>query len=92
MLGQFLCQGAATACSRVYCVVNGDLAVFVVEPAVDVLATLFQNFLTKNDRFRRGVWKKVILWNSAFRANGGSSVVSEVEDARLDTKPPEIAG
>ncbi len=84
MLGQFLCQRAATACSRVHGVVNGDLAVLMVEPAVNVLATLFQDFLTKNNRFRRGVWEKIIFRNGAFRTNGGSSIVSKVEDARLD--------
>ncbi len=85
MLGQFLCQGAATACCRVDSVVDGDLAVLVVEPAVNVLATLFQDLLTKDDRFRRGVWEEVVFRNGAFWTNSGSSIVAQVEDARLDT-------
>lgn len=90
VLGQFLGEGAAPARRRVDRVVDGDLAVFVIQPCVNVLAALFQYLLPENDGRGRGIGEEVVVGDGALGANGGAAVVAEVEDASLDAEPLQV--
>jgi len=89
VLGKLLGQGASTSRGGIDCVIDGDLAVLMVEPAVDVLATPLQDLLAKHDRSRRRVGKEVVFRDIASR-DSGTTVVSQMEDARLDAQPDRV--
>lgn len=87
VLSELLGQRATAAGCWVDGVVDGDLAVFVVQPGVDILAALLQDLLAKNDGCRGGVGKEVVFRDCATGADGGTTVVSKMKDACLDTEP-----
>ncbi len=87
MSREFLGQRASSAGRGVHRVVNGHLSVLVVQPGVNVLATLLQDFLPQNDRRGRRIREEVVFGNRAVVSDRGSAVVTEVEYARLDSEP-----
>lgn len=87
MLSEFLSQGSATSRGGVDSIVDRDLSILMVQPSVDVLTALLKDLLTKNNRLRRGVREEVILGNDTALSNGGTTVITEVEDAGLDSQP-----
>ena len=86
MLGKLPGQGDTAARSRVDGIVDGDLAVLVVQPGIDVLPALLEDLLTEHDRRRRCIWVEIILRHMA-SLSSGSAVVAQVEDPGLDAKP-----
>jgi len=86
MLDKLLGKRTASMRLRIDSVVDGHLAIVMVEPAVNVLAALFHNLLTQHDGAGRGRREKVVLWHNAL-FDSGATVVAEMEDARLDAKP-----
>lgn len=87
VLGELFRKRAATCSGRVHSVVDGNLAILVVEPSIYVLATFFENLLTKHHRRRRRVGEEVVLGNTTARTNRCATIVSEMEDPSLDTEP-----
>lgn len=90
MLREFLGEGSAASSSGVHSIVYGDLTILVVEPGIYVLAALFEDLLAQHDGRRRGVWKEIILWHVAARTNGGTTIISKVEDTSLDSEPGKV--
>lgn len=91
MLSEFLSQGTATSRGGVDSIVDRNLSILMVQPGVDVLTALLKDLLTKNDRLRRGVREEVILGNDTALSNGGTTVITEVEDAGLDSQPEKTS-
>jgi hypothetical protein len=90
MLGELLSQRTAAAGGLVDGVVDGDLSVLVIQPGVDVLATLLENLLAEDDGGGGCVGEEVVLGDDTAGADCGAAVVAKVEDAGLDTKPGEL--
>lgn len=86
MVGKLLGQGETAVRSGIYSIVDGNLAVLVVQPSVDVFPALLENFLAEQDRSWRRIRKKVILRDMA-SLNRGPAVVTQMEDPGLDAKP-----
>lgn len=86
MFRKFLGQGDTAARSRIDGVVDGNLAVLVVQPGINVLSALLEDLLAEHNRSRRGIWVKIILWDMA-TLSSGPAVVTQVEDPGLDAKP-----
>jgi hypothetical protein len=91
MFRKLLSKRTTTTCCRVDCVIYGHLSVLMIEPAVYVLATLFQDLLAQDDGGGRSIREEVVLGNRAMRSNGRSAIVTEMKDARLDPEPLQIA-
>jgi hypothetical protein len=89
MLGELLSQRTTAAGGLVDGIVDGDLAVLVIQPGVDVLATLLENLLAEDDGGGGCVGEEVVLGDDTARADCGAAVVAEMEDAGLDTEPGE---
>ena len=87
MAGEFLGKISPATDGWIHGVVDGNLAVLMVKPRINVLSTFFEDFLPENHGWRRCVWEEIILRDVAMIANGRSSVVTEMEDAGLDTEP-----
>lgn len=90
VLSEFLSKRAPSICSRIDCVVDGHLPIVVVQPRVDILTALLQDFLAQNDGGRRCIGKEVVIRDRSIGTNSCSTIVTEMKDARLDTKPSQI--
>lgn len=75
MFRKLFCERNTATGSRVDCIIDGDLSIFMVEPGVDVLATLLQYFLSQHDRRRRSVRVEVIFRYLASPTNSGTTIV-----------------
>lgn len=91
MFRELLGQGSPASSSGVHSVIDGDLAILVVKPCIDVFAAFLENLLTQHDGRRRGIWEEIVLWHVATRTNRGTAIVSKMEDASLDSEPGEVA-
>lgn len=91
MLSEFFLQVASPFSKRIDCIVDSDLAIFVVEPGIDILSAFPENFLTKHHRLCGSIDEEVIIRD--FRASWkcGAAVVSEMKDPSLYTKPVDIS-
>ena len=90
MLGKLSVKRVASLGQWVDGVINSDLTILVVEPLIDVLAALLQDFLSEQYRLGRGVSEEVILRNvSVF--HGSTSIISQVENSSLDAQPADIS-
>jgi len=73
--------------SWVHGIIDGDLAVFVVEPGVNVFTALFQDLLAEDDRCRRRIWEEIVFGHGAVITHSCPPVIAEVEYAGLNTEP-----
>lgn len=89
MLGEFFCEGSPPDGYGVDGIVNGNLAVFMVQPRVDIFAAALEDLLTQHDRSWRRIWEKVIFRNLS-PGDGCPAVIAEVEDACLDAQPGTV--
>ena len=87
VLGKLLSKRTTATGGRVDRVVDGDLAVFMIQPSVDVLTALLENLLAEDDGRRGGVGEEVVFRNHTTGADGGSAVVTKMKDASLDAEP-----
>ena len=88
---ELLSQGSPASSGGIHSIVDGDLAILVVEPCIDVFAALLEDLLAQHDGRGSGVWEEVVLWHVAARTNGGTAIVSKMEDAGLDSEPGKVA-
>lgn len=86
MLGKLLGEVETAARSRIDGIVDGDLAIFMVQPGIDVFPALLEDLLAQHDGSWRRIRVEVVLWNIA-PLDTGPAVVAEVENARFHTKP-----
>jgi hypothetical protein len=86
MLGKLLGEGKTAIRGGIDGVVDGYLAVLVVQPSIDVFPALLENLLAEHDRRRRCIREEIVLRYMAPR-NGSSAVVAQMEDTGLDAKP-----
>jgi hypothetical protein len=91
VLLEFLGKRSASTSEGINRVVDGNLAILMVQPGVDVFSALLENLLTKHDRGRGSINEEVVLWHVHFRAHGCSAVVTKMEDPSLDTQPAGIS-
>lgn len=87
MLREFLGQSTTTSSSGVHGVVDGNLAVLMVQPGVNIFATLLEDLLSENNRLRRCVREEVVLGDNTTLADGGAAIITQMEDARLYAQP-----
>lgn len=87
VLGEFFCKRSSSTGKRVDSIVDRNLAIFMVQPGVDIFAALLEDLLTKHDRRSGSIDKEVIFGHLHIRTHGSTTIVSEVEDASLYSEP-----
>lgn len=90
MLRELLLQRSTSGSEWVHSIVDRNLAIFVVEPGVNILTTLLQYLLTKQDRRGRSVNEEVVLRNVDVRPHRSTTIVAKVEDSGFDTQPENL--
>lgn len=86
VLSKLLCKSSPGCCRRVHRVVYGDLAIFMVQPRIDVLAAALQNLLPQHNGCRRSVGEEVVFGHGASR-DRRAAVVAQMKDACFDAQP-----
>ena len=86
VLGKFFSKSSPARRRGVDGVVDGDLAVCVVQPRVNILAAALEDLLPQHYRCRRGIGEEVVLRHLA-SGDCCPAVVAEVKDASLDAQP-----
>lgn len=59
----------------------------MVQPGVNIFATLLEDLLSENNRLRRCVREEVVLGYNTTLADGGTAIITQMEDARLYAQP-----
>jgi hypothetical protein len=91
MLCELLSQRSTAGGEWVDRVVDCDLAILMVQPRVDILPALLQNLLTKYNGGSGSVDEEVVFRYINVWAHGGATIVTEVKDPSLDTKPGKVS-
>lgn len=91
MLRELLLKRSTSCSEWINRVVDCDLAVFVIQPCIDVFTTLLQDLLAKQNGGRRCVNEEVIFRDIDIWVHGGPTIVTEMENPSLNTKPRELA-
>ena len=91
MLRELLLKRSTSCSEWINRVVDCDLAIFVIQPCIDVFTTLLQDLLAKQNGGRRCVNEEVIFRDIDIWVHGGPTIVTEMENPSLNTKPRELA-
>jgi len=87
MLGELLCERPTRTGRGIDCIVDGHLAILVVQPGVDILPALLQDLLPEYDGRGGGIREEVVFGYLTSFADRCATVVSKMEDTGLDTQP-----
>jgi hypothetical protein len=91
MLRELPLKGSTSSGERINCVVDCNLAILVVQPRVNILTTLLQDLLAKQNGGSGSINKEVILGNVDVRTHRSATIIAEMENSGLDTKPEELS-
>lgn len=87
MLGEFPSKRGASTREGIHSIVNGNLAILVIEEKVDVFATLSEDFLAKHDRGSGCIDEEVIIGDFGMRWQSCPTIIAQVKDTSLDAQP-----
>ena len=87
VLGEFFCKRSSSTGKRIDGIVDRNLAIFTVQPGVDVFSAFLKDLLAKHDGRGGSIDKEVVFGHIHIRTHGSTTIVSEVEDASLYSEP-----
>ena len=90
MLGELLVKRPTSSSERINGIVDRNLAILMVQPSIDILAALLEYLLAKQNGRGGRVDKEVVLGDVDVWAHCSATIVTEMENPGLDTKPEKL--
>lgn len=91
MLCKLSCKRSAAVRKLVNCIINGNLAVLMVKPIINIPPTLLEDLLPQENCGRGCMYEEIVLWHIYARSKGCTAIVSQMEDPGLDAQPTEAS-